>query len=239
MFDQSVIENIQYYVYMLKDPNNNEIFYIGKGIGNRVFQHAIAAISSDDSSDKLDRIRKIIGDKKQVEYYIVRHGISEDVAFEIEATLIDFFSSQKIWNIDIHNSIAWLHTYDRWLMNINEIKSLYWGKNIEITDPVMLININKLYKRNMTESDLYEAIRQSWKIGKNRDKVKYVLWNYKGIVREVYEIKDWFPINHNWKIRRWFNWVIANENIREKYINWLLKEYNKKWAANPIRYINC
>ena len=28
-----------WYVYLLSDPNTNEIFYVGKGKGNRVFDH--------------------------------------------------------------------------------------------------------------------------------------------------------------------------------------------------------
>ena len=37
-FSESVIKQLQYYVYGLKDPtSNSEYFYIGKGEKNRVF----------------------------------------------------------------------------------------------------------------------------------------------------------------------------------------------------------
>lgn len=39
MFSQSVIEKLKYYVYLLQDPRDNSVFYVGKGVGNRVFQH--------------------------------------------------------------------------------------------------------------------------------------------------------------------------------------------------------
>ena len=35
----SVINKLKYYVYLYSDPETNEIFYIGKGKGNRVFSH--------------------------------------------------------------------------------------------------------------------------------------------------------------------------------------------------------
>jgi uncharacterized protein len=38
-FSQAVCERIGYYVYILKDPRNNLNFYVGKGKGNRIFQH--------------------------------------------------------------------------------------------------------------------------------------------------------------------------------------------------------
>ncbi|MCX6824579.1 MAG: hypothetical protein NT085_05695 [candidate division SR1 bacterium] len=225
---------------MLKDPINNEIFYIGKGLGNRVFQHAIAAINSDDDSDKLDRIRDILYKGKKIEYYIIRHGLSEDTAHEIEATLIDIFQGKQILKSDITNKISGFHSYKRGIMSINEIKQFYGGKEIEITDPVILININKLFKRNMTEEELYEATRKSRPLGKNRENAKYGLVHYKGIVREVYKINDWYPIpDHNGKIRWGFNGRIADETIRSKYINGLVKKYFTKGAAFPIRYINC
>ena len=39
MFSSEVIRKIGYYVYLLTDPITNEIFYVGKGKGNRVFSH--------------------------------------------------------------------------------------------------------------------------------------------------------------------------------------------------------
>jgi hypothetical protein len=39
MFSQAVIENLGYYVYYLKDPRDDKVFYLGKGVGNRLFNH--------------------------------------------------------------------------------------------------------------------------------------------------------------------------------------------------------
>ena len=58
-FKQSVIESLKYYVYALVDPRDNRIFYVGKGIANRVYQHAQAALAEDTQSLKLNTIREI------------------------------------------------------------------------------------------------------------------------------------------------------------------------------------
>lgn len=36
-FSNAVCERIGYYVYILKDPRNDTVFYVGKGKGNRLF----------------------------------------------------------------------------------------------------------------------------------------------------------------------------------------------------------
>lgn len=240
MFDDKTIQEIKYYVYALRDPRNWEIFYIGKWVWNRIFQHSENALKESNESDKLDRIRDIIKSKNNVEHFLVRHGLSEDIAHEIEATLIDLFKNKKSLKLDITNIVQWSHTYDRWIISTNEANALYWGKKINITDPVVLININKLFKRNMTEEELYMATRESRPLWKNKEKAKYWLVHYKWIVREVYKINSRYPIkDHNWRTRWGFEWEIANSSVRSKYIFWLVKEYFKKWAAFPIRYINC
>lgn len=83
MFTQKVIDELQSYVYALVDPRNNCIFYIGKGKGNRVFQHAEDALqeNTDIHNLKLETIRSIHKDGLKVKHYIIRHKLSDETAF--------------------------------------------------------------------------------------------------------------------------------------------------------------
>ncbi|GAA1482383.1 hypothetical protein GCM10009624_28230 [Gordonia sinesedis] len=56
-FSARVAEQLGWYVYALRDPRDNRVFYIGKGKGNRVFAHANAVdfASVDDHDMELDR----------------------------------------------------------------------------------------------------------------------------------------------------------------------------------------
>ena len=92
MFSQSVIEKIQSYVYFLVDPRSNEVFYVGKGKGNRVFAHANNAkiFEGDAASQKIALIKEIHASGNEVETFILRHGISSEAsAYITEAALID------------------------------------------------------------------------------------------------------------------------------------------------------
>lgn len=87
-FSKKVVEELGYYVYALIDPRDHKIFYIGKGCGNRVFQHCLAAILEDDETLKLDTIRAILDSGLEVGHYILRHRLSEEVALQMESLLI-------------------------------------------------------------------------------------------------------------------------------------------------------
>ena len=127
-------------------------------------------------------------------------------------------------------------------------------EQIEITENVLLIRINRLYHEHITEEELYEATRGIWKIGIRRERADYAFSVYKGQVKEVYEIKSWFPactlpyktrnmqdaISKVRKEGRWeFEGDIAQDDVREKYIGTSVKHYFSFGASNPITYINC
>lgn len=227
-FSQAVCEKIGYYVYVLKDPRNSEIFYIGKGKGNRVFQHLACALETKDESDKLNLIREILNEGKNVEYYILRHGLAtEKEALEIESACIDLIGLDNLTNkVKGHNS------WESGMKTADEIIQYYDAKAITITEPTIIININKLYKRFMKDNELYNTTRSSWKLGSKKNEAKYVIATYRGLVREVYKINSWNQVGERWE----FAGEVAEKEIRDKYLNQSLENYTKKGSQNPIKY---
>ena len=74
-FDEKTIQALGYYVYILFNPKDNQPFYVGKGEGNRVFDHIRDAVKNPKiTTDKYDMIRDIGAD--QVEHIIVTHLIN-------------------------------------------------------------------------------------------------------------------------------------------------------------------
>ena len=128
------------------------------------------------------------------------------------------------------------------MINKNKLQNLKNRKEkIKINDPVILIRINRTYKENMSEEELYEATRKAWRLNLERvENAKYVFSLYKGIIIEVYKTDNWkFSKIHNGKKRYEFNGKIADKNIRTKYLDMSLVKYFKRGDSYPIRYINC
>jgi hypothetical protein len=225
-FSYEICERMGYYVYILKDPRNERIFYIGKGYGNRIFDHVNCAIKSSDSSDKLHIIRSIHSEGKQVEHYILRHGLTEKESFEVESACIELMGIKNITNI-----VSGQHTWDRGLKTVDEIIQHYGAPAINITEPSIIININRLYRRNMTPEELYEAVRSSWRVSESRSKLaKYAIASYRGFVLEVYKINGWNRKGDRWE----FFGEIAEPSVRDKYKNGSLATL--RHTQNPIRY---
>jgi hypothetical protein len=82
--------NNVYYVYIHLRGDNNEVFYVGKGKGNRIKQR-----------DGRNIYWKNIVNKHGYTYEIVEKELSEDSAFDLEIELIKFYreSGHKLVNL--------------------------------------------------------------------------------------------------------------------------------------------
>ena len=229
----SVIEKIQYYVYILIDPRDWNIFYIWKWKWNRVFSHLNWTIKWEKPSDKINKIKDIIDNWLEIKHYIVRHWLTEKESFEVEWALIDFY-----WKSNLTNQVLWHKSNERWIMDIDEINIKYYAWIAKIDDEVILININNMYELWISKEDLYQATRKYWKVDKNKaSKAKYALSHYHWIIRWVYKIDEWYSS----KVQIWrseFNWKLANDDIQKKYLHKSIAKYFKKWSQNPIKYVN-
>lgn len=236
-FPIGVIEKLGYYVYLLIDPESEQVFYVGKGIGNRVFAHANAAISDPTPGEKLDRIRNIHARDRTVKYAILRHGLTEKEAFEVEAALIDYVGIEALTN-----QVLGYGSDDRGRMTVEDIIAKYAAPEITITESVILITVNRLYRKGMNDEELFEITRGNWVIGKRREKARYAFAVYNGIIRQVFEIEKWYPApNRDPKQKnsnRWrFDGKVANE--MKHYVGGSTVRYAVLGAQNPIRYVNC
>lgn len=81
-----------YYVYALKDPRTNPVlpFYIGKGTGNRAWEHTINV----DETRKGQRIREIMNAGYEVVTTKMADGLTEGQALKLEAELISAFGTE-------------------------------------------------------------------------------------------------------------------------------------------------
>ncbi len=240
MFDTKTTKALKYYVYALIDPLTHEVFYIGKGKDNRVFDHADAAIKNEnDTSDKLERIRGIKAAGKSVEHIIVRHNLTEEQALRIESVLIDFmlFMQGKELQSNLTNIVLGHNSEIYGLATANEIKRRYNAEPIEeLHHNVIIININRTYDRGKGLVSIYDATRSSWVIAESRTHtLEYALAEYRGNVVGVFKIdKDsWKCVGD--KKKRWeFDGAEAEDRIKDMYLNKSVPKI--MGAANPIRY---
>lgn len=238
-FPQEVIKELKYYVYRLIDPRNGETFYVGKGKGNRVFNHAKGIIEKnegDELSNKLLTIWEIRNSGLSVIHVIHRHGMDEKSALEVEAALIDAYPNAT-------NAVGGAGSNDYGTMNVKQIIDKYSALEAEFKHRVLMITINK----NATKMSIYDAVRFAWVLSASKvKKVEYVLACIQGIIVGVYVPLEWkkainvnFPeFNHpDVPNRIGFVGEEAPNNIKELYLRKRVPDkFRKRGAANPVKY---
>jgi hypothetical protein len=198
-------EKLGLYIYVLIDPRNGEIFYIGKGGGaadgtgnERVLHHfeeAKAYVRRDaeqSPSAKIKRILEIWNDERDVQWWIIRRSIEcQKTCDQIEAALIDVFSLTKTKTL---NAIRGYGSKESGLISSKDVLLL----NPPPVNPkkqhelVFLFPINQLIGER---ADLYESTRQYWNVKKEWRGVRAGIGigvNTKTSAA-CFEIKQWRP----------------------------------------------
>lgn len=245
MFTSKVRKEIGHYVYRLIDPRNGETFYVGRGKGNRVFQHAQKNLKKkdlekhqDEKSEKYERIQQILNNGFEVAHIIHRHGMDAKTAAEVEAALIDTYAG-------LTNIQGGEESDDRGVMHYKEVQQKHEAEQLVPQHKLVIISINRSFSES--ERSVYDAVRYAWRISRSRaNKCDYVLAVAKGIIRGAFVVDEWlpattenFPSREKVEGRYGFHGKEAPKEIKELYVGKRLPDgFTKKGAMYPVRYLD-
>lgn len=240
-FSNETIEKLKFYVYRLIDPRNGQTFYVGKGRGNRVFQHVLGAIDyydgiSENEHDfekdpnKLRIIKEIRESGLEVIHVIQRWNLTEEQAFEVEAALIDCFPGLS--------NIQTGHGSEYGICNALELDKRLSAKTYDEPNfGYVIIKVQNWRLEEMTskfglENARYEATRSSWHNRKpSVTKYPYVFSVTNGIVKAIYKVNEWHDVGN----RIEFTGEVAEQSIIDAYVGKKIPScYSKKGMASPF-----
>lgn len=191
--EKSLVALGEAYVYGLIDPRNNKIFYIGKGTANRVFEHEKESLNNFGSDKlKLKTISEIVSAGLEVKKVIINSNLTEKEAFAAETSLINIFN--YISDIELTNIVAGHHSSEA--LTVEEFEQKYGAEELcesDIHHKILVIKINKLYRRKMSMVELYDTIRGVWRASmKKVQSVEYVFGVYNSLVVAVFKPTKWY-----------------------------------------------
>lgn len=239
-FSPGVADKLEFYVYLYLDPRNGEVFYVGKGTGNRCFHH----LRDQSESRKVTRIAEIyeVGQTPKIE--ILAHGLEDEAALRLEAAIIDLLRPQLL------NEVGGWRSLEYGRRDVEELDARYAPQNAEISERALLIRINQNYRHDMNAQELYEITRGVWKMNLKRHAPQLAFAVFDGLVREVYTIQGFgtsgtkrYLTRDAEKVeddsRQEFWGEVAPDELRQKYLLKSVRHLFPGDARNPIRYHNC
>lgn len=263
-FPEEIHEKLGYYVYRLVNPSSDKTFYVGKGKGNRAFQHARAVENSQQkelerevaeeeltSNDppvdagsgiddvdldlKFKEIQEIYNAGDEPKILIHRHGMDEQTAYEVESALIDAYP-------DLTNKIAGHGASSFGCMSAQEICDLYQAEVADFgNDKVLMLKIGS----SDTDMSVYEAVHFAWRVSKRKaEQADYVLAVCKGLIVGVFVAEKWLPATAEYfpghdpaQGRFGFYGREADDAIQKRYARKRVPDaFRNDRSSNPVRY---
>ncbi|MCU1579809.1 MAG: hypothetical protein JWP19_2013 [Rhodoglobus sp.] len=190
---------LRYYVYALRDPRDGRVFYIGKGIGDRINAHVREAGKDPESERaKLKTINEIEAAGLQVDLLFLRTGIEDEAtSFIVEQAVIDGFAADGHL---LTNLVRGHHSGSEGLATLPAVVARHRALPCPpINEPVIMVKIQSGWRPDSTDQQMFEQTRGHWRIAPwVRDRAQFCLGVAYGVVRGAYRIDDWFPSEQPW-----------------------------------------
>lgn len=185
------------YVYRLVDPRDGETFYVGRGVGNRIFDHmdeAQDAFFLGGGSPKVKRINAIHRAGKRVRAVIHRHALRDDEeTATVEAALIEAYPN-------LTNQVSGAGTREFGARSVEEAIAGYDLPPAAVADEkCLLVSITNRWPRDAEDAplawaDIYARARHGWPLDVERARrADWVVAHAHGIVRAVFTAHEWRP----------------------------------------------
>lgn len=243
-FSKKVLDLLDYYVYALIDSNNNTIFYIGKGKGNRVFAHVKEAkkLTSPFPYDKYPKIKHIqdIG-TNNVKHIIIRHGLTHEHALIVESVLIDLFRQQKELKLDSIESLDNKNNgfESQGIHSVEEIEEMYNAPEAIILPNEKILAINIKSDSN-NEAFIYNQVKGFWVLDPTRaKKADYIVATHNGFIVGVFKQNEgtvWTPSTTDPSRFCFEGHIVTDDSVRNRLFHRTINR--KQGSQNPIWYIN-
>lgn len=240
-----------YYVYLLVDPRNEQVFYVGKGTGDRLLSHGVEAeqLSAEREPAKLTLIREVRAEGLEPRIDVVRHALTEANALLIEAALIDCLPK-----LTLTNRVRGVGASDG-RQPLGELVAEFGAQQLEddVPVPALLIRLGQWkdqpddagipgrrghgYRAGMAAEELYNSTRVWWKVSMSRVRrqgIHHAVAVHASITRAVYQIDEWFPREHRWGFD---GTLVASGPIHEAYVGDLGRRVKfRKGQQSPTVY---
>lgn len=179
-------DSLAYYVYLLIDPRDGHVFYVGKGKGDRCLQHS----AQDDGQAKAARIAAIEAAGLTPRVDILRHGLaSEAEAYLVESAVMDVFGLGNLTNI-----VPGYGAEEFGRASLAELAVRYAPEEAKVIHKVVFLKLAQTYRKGMSAQELYEAARGVWNFSPTyASDYDYAIVVFEGLVVEVFRTHRWQP----------------------------------------------
>lgn len=248
-------EHLKHYDYLLRDPRDNKVFYVGEGVGARAVSHLNEALKAEDPGDPKDhtsktrRIAEIWHADEHVDWQIVSRGYASQREAEIaEAAVMSGINASQ--NGQLLNARAGNHAAIHGGVFPNELEALR-AKPVDPANPISAVYVFPIQNalQEVADNDVYAATRGDWGIGdtwRNRSDAVAVGLD-RGLSKGVFQIEGWTPVDKSkWKFdgqpvddselnnARWSHIIDAARGYWQRG-NWIAVEFDGEHRFRIIR----